>query len=335
MRQFAYTMRTPGMSENSNHNTGSAAAENARAAVEAHLRGLARAVAHSAGDLEGIRRLIDTYSHVDPSVCVIQASSVAVTVGGVPCEWVLPENSETEVRMMYIHGGSWMSGSLAGYRAHAGRLAESTGCAVLTVGYRLAPEHAFPAGLEDCDCVLDWLMENGPHGQSPPRAVLVAGDSAGANLALALMIKRRDLDKPLPRGTVALSPATDLTWSGASLTERAQRDPVLRPERLDLVVQAYLQGNTTPENPYVSPLFGDLRGLPPLLIQIGEAEILYDDAVRFARKAEQAGVEVRLETYPEMPHVFQMFAPFLPQASEALASIGRFVTRQARRRGEA
>lgn len=295
--------------------------------VDSHLRKLACDVAlkAKAGDLAAIRQLIDTYSHVDESVPRVHASTRAVYAADVACEWLQSNASDPCSRLMYVHGGSWMSGSLDGYRAHAGRLAEATGCVVLNVDYRLAPEHPYPAGLDDCDRVLDWLMRHGPNGESAPRSLFIAGDSAGGNLVLSLLIRRRDRGAALPHGAIALSPATDLTWSGASLVERAARDPVLRPERLDLIVQTYLQGNATPEHPYVSPLFGDLRGLPPLLIQVGEAEILYDDAARFAHGALQAGVEAKLEAFPEMPHVFQVFAPFLPQAVEALASIGEFL----------
>jgi len=129
----------------------------------------------------------------------------------------------------------------------------------------------------------------------------------------------------LPDAAIALSPATDLTWSSPSITSRADIDPIIRPQRLDAVVQAYLQNRAPVDDPCVSPLFGELAGLPPLLLQTGEAEVLFDDSVRFADKARQAGVTVNLETWPDMPHVFQMFAPFLPQATRALESIGSFV----------
>lgn len=302
--------------------------ENPRlSAVNAHLERLADEVAASAGDLDSIRRLIDTYAQVDPSVLECPVESRAVRVGNVPCEWLLGATSDASKRLMYVHGGSWMSGTLGGYRAHAGRIAEVTGCSVLNVDYRLAPEHPFPAGLDDCDRVLDWLLHNAPGQKQPAQSIFVAGDSAGGNLVLALLLKRRDLGKPLPDAAMVLSPATDLTWGSPSIASKAELDPVLRQERLSGVVKAYIQDRAAVEDPYVSPLFGELTGLPPLLLQTGEAEVLLDDSVRFADKAEQAGVPVRLDTWSDMPHVFQMFAPYLPEASQALRVIAEFVNR--------
>jgi acetyl esterase/lipase len=307
---------------------GQAGLESARlSAVNAHLRQLADRVAAVAPDLDMIRALIDEYSRVDDSTCESGASATGLRIGHIPCEWLLARNSVPSSRMMYVHGGSWMSGSLQGYRAHAGRLAQETGCCVLNVDYRLAPENAFPVGLEDCDRALDWMLSNGPAGAGVPESTFIAGDSAGGNLILALLLMRRDQGKPLPNAAMALSPATDLTWGSPSITNRADIDPILRPHRLGAVVQAYVQNRAAVDDPYVSPLFGELRGLPPLMLQVGEAEVLFDDSTRFADKAGAVGVAVNLETWPDMPHVFQMFAPFLPQASGALASIGEFVHR--------
>jgi acetyl esterase/lipase len=305
---------------------GQAGLESARlGAVNAHLRQLADRVAAVAPDLNMIRALIDEYSRVDDSTSKSGASATALCIGRIPCEWLLACNSVSSSRLMYVHGGSWISGSLQGYQAHAGRLAQETGCCVLNVDYRLAPENAFPAGLEDCDRALDWMLHNGPVEAGAAESTFIAGDSAGGNLILALLLMRRDQGKPLPSAAIALSPATDLTWSSPSIVNRADIDPILRPQRLGAVVQAYLQSRAAVDDPYVSPLFGELQGLPPLMLQVGEAEVLFDDSTRFAGKAGAAGVAVNLEAWPDMPHVFQMFAPYLPQASGALASIGEFV----------
>lgn len=291
-----------------------------------HLAALASEVESASGDLEAVRRVIDQYSNVDPVVLDCPAACTEVEIARVSCEWLCDSASSPCHRLMYVHGGSWISGTLAGYRAHAGRLARVTGCSVLNVGYRLAPENPFPAGLDDCDRVLDWMIRNGPRGNCGEGGTLIAGDSAGGNLILALLIRRRDQGKPLPDAAVALSPATDLTWSGRSLTERVELDPVIRPSRLDGVVRAYLQGHAVVDDPYVSPLFANLEGLPPLLLQVGEAEVLLDDSVRLVEKALAAGVPARLDCWAGMPHVFQMFAPYLPQAGDALEVIGKFVS---------
>lgn len=295
--------------------------------VNSHLRKLADRVAAVVPDLGEVRKLIDEYPAVDASTMEHAATSTAVMADGVPAEWLIAAASSSRDRMLYIHGGSWMSGSLAGYRAHAGRLAEHTGCSVLNVDYRLAPENPFPAGLDDCFTAYCWMLDSGPDGEGPARRVFVAGDSAGGNLTLALLLKLRESELPLPAAAVALSPATDLTWSSPSIRERAVRDPVLRPERIETVVNAYVQRRAALEDPLVSPLYGDLAGLPPLMLQLGDAEILYDDSLRFADKARSAGVTVELDVWPEMPHVFQMFAPFLPAAGRALEGIGAFVRR--------
>jgi acetyl esterase/lipase len=302
-------------------------------AVNSYLRALADKVAEVVPDLGKIRALIDEYAAVDASTSVLSATSRKVNAGHVPGEWLTTDSSAPADRLLYVHGGSWMSGSLEGYRAHVGRLAAETDCAVLNIEYRLAPEHPFPAGLEDCDRAFDWMLENGPDGPGRARSTFVAGDSAGGNLVLALLLKRRDQNKALPKAAVALSPATDLTWSSPSIRQRAAVDPILRAERIGTVVHAYLQNAAAVDDPYVSPLYGELSGLPPLMLQAGGAEILYDDSRRFAEKAEAAGIDVYFDAWPDLPHVFQMFAPYLPQASRALRRIGAFVHRGRDERG--
>lgn len=292
-----------------------------------HLRQLAGKVAGAVPDLHRIRSLIDEYASIDDSTTEHPASATAVSAAGVSAEWLTVGTSSPTSRLLYVHGGSWMSGSLDGYRSHAGRIAAETECSILNIDYRLIPENPFPAGLEDCDRAMDWMVENGPDGPGTARSIFAAGDSAGGNLILALLLKRRDEGKRLPDAVIAFSPATDLSWSSPSIQGRAALDPILRPDRIESLVHAYLQGRATVDNPYVSPLFGDLAGLPPIMLQLGSAEILHDDSVRFAEKAEAAGVDVELDIWPGLPHVFQMFAPYLPQANRALQAIGAFVRR--------
>jgi acetyl esterase/lipase len=198
---------------------------------------------------------------------------------------------------------------------------------VLSVDYRLAPEHLFPAGLEDCVQAFQWMRENGPAGQSPAGAAFLMGDSAGGNLALAALLKIRDAGLPLPSATVAISPATDLTWKSPSLVSRAAVDPIINPRVLPALTSFYLGGRSQPTDPYASPLFGDYSGMPPLFLQVGDAEVLLDDATRLAEHAAGQGGAVTLEIWEGMPHVFQGFAPFLEEASQAIVKIGAFIRR--------
>jgi monoterpene epsilon-lactone hydrolase len=289
-----------------------------------HLRGLA---AGTAGDLAAQRQLVDRYGDVDPSVRVFDAEVRKVDAAGVPCEWLLASGSDPHSRLLYIHGGGWTAGGLDSHRPLSARLAAATGCAVLAADYRLAPEHPFPAGLDDCLAAYGWLRANGPHGAAPAQSLFVAGDSAGGNLMLALLLALKQRGETLPNAAVPISPATDFTASGDSWRTRAAHDPILTmgADGIRMLASIYLQGRALPQDPLASPLFGDFRGLPPLLFHVGDAEVLLDDSVRAAEKASKAGVDVTLEVWPEMPHVWHAFAPFLPEATRAIERIGAFV----------
>jgi acetyl esterase/lipase len=299
------------------------------AKVIEHLRGLAAetAQAGAAGDLAANRRIVDRYSDVDPSVRAFEADVRRIDVAGVPCEWLLAKGTDPDRRLLYIHGGGWTSGGLDSHRPLSARISAATGCAVLAVDYRLAPEHPFPAGLDDCIATYRWLRENGPGGAAAAQSLFVAGDSAGGNLTLALLFALSQRGLPLPNAAVPISPATDFLGTGDSWRSRAARDPILTlgPEGIRALSSAYLQGATTPEDPLASPLYGDYRGLPPLLFHVGDAEVLLDDSTRAAERASKAGVDVTLEVFPGMPHVWHAFAPFLPEASQAIERIGAFV----------
>lgn len=247
----------------------------------------------------------------------------AVTAGGRPAEWVrTPASGESVI--LYFHGGGYMIGSLASYRGLGARLATAAGARVLNLDYRLAPEHRFPAPVEDATAAYRWLLEQ---GVAPGRIVL-AGDSAGGGLTLAALLALRDAGDPLPAAAVPLSAWTDLTGAGESMTSRAAVDPWVSPAGLRAVAKMYLNGES-PENPLASPLHGDLRGLPPLYLIVGELETLVDDTTRFAEKARAAGVDVTVEEVPEMVHVFPMFAPVEPAGQAAIDRIGEFVRKHA------
>lgn len=218
---------------------------------------------------------------------------IPVDCRGVRCEWTIAGNSDPDVRLLYIHGGAFMFGDLDTHRHLCAQLAEACQCSVLSVDYRLAPGNPYPAALEDCLDAYQWMLANGPSGAGDAKRTFMAGDSAGGNLTLTSMLKLKQLSKTLPHAAIALSPSTDETRSLGSWVTCADSDIMLGDYASGLRKGAgkesvYLQGHD-PEDPLVSPLFGELEGLPPLLIQVGETECLRDESVEFARKVKRAG----------------------------------------------
>jgi sialidase-1 len=243
-----------------------------------------------------------------------------IKVGEVPCEWVTTPEADPDVRLLYLHGGGWVSGSGGNYLPLAAEISRAAKCAVLLPDYRLAPEHPFPVGLDDCVAAFQWMLANGPNAPGAAKATFVAGDSAGGNLTLATLLALKERRLPMPLGGIPISPATDFTLTSAALTR--VDDPIISSRTMPAFRDRYL-ATTDPRHPLASPLFGDFRGLPPLLIQLGEHEMLRDDAIRVAKKARADGVPVILEIWPGMVHVFQIRG--LPESREAVQRIGRFV----------
>ena len=238
---------------------------------------------------------------------------------GMPAAWVRPERGHDRRHViLYCHGGGYTSGNLGYARILAAKLAGVTGYEVLAFEYRLAPEHTYPAPLEDAMKAWDHLMHLG-YGA---RDVVVAGDSAGGNLALVLTMLLREAGRLLPRRLVLLSPWTDMTASGKSYQERRGDDPMLTMDYIQAVRGVYAPGQDL-SSPKLSPLFGDLRRFPPVLIQAGTNEILLSDSVRLRDRLVQAGTPCRLEVWPDMWHVFQMFP--IKKAAQAMEHIGRFL----------
>jgi acetyl esterase/lipase len=295
-----------------------------------HFKNLTLEVLQRPTDVEYRRELLDRYFAVSPEVMISTINPKPVTVGDRPGYWFVPEGHDGLRRLLYIHGGSWMSGSVHGWSAFVARLAEACDCSILFIDYSLMPEAPFPAGLNDCLMAYEWLRKNSPtenplQERQLAEKVFIAGDSAGGNLALACLLAIKDKPFSMPDAALAISPCTDFTASGESMRTHQDRDPIINALAIPYLAKAYLVDSLEDEtHPLASPLFGDLAGLPPLMLQTGEAEVLLDDTVRFAEKAKQAGVEVVLDTWPNMPHVFQGFAPFLPEASEAIERIGMF-----------
>jgi monoterpene epsilon-lactone hydrolase len=243
-----------------------------------------------------------------------------LTAGGVKAVRVATAQSLADRHVLYLHGGGYINGSPSHYRDFIWRIAAATSASVLCIDYRLAPEHPFPAALDDAVAAYRWLLADG--AASPRMAVM--GDSAGGGLAFAALLRLRDEGLPMPAAAVALSPWTDLALTGESYRTNARADSMLIAEQAPAIARHYLAG-AEPRHPYASPLYGDPAGLPPTLIQVGSDEMLRDDAVRMADRLRAAGCSVELEIWPRMPHVWQLFAGVVPEARAAVEHIGAFV----------
>lgn len=262
------------------------------------------------------------YAEMAATHCVPEAdvTTTDVTIDRLAALWVRTPAVSEDRTVLYLHGGGYALGSPHVYRDLTSRIGRAAGARVLVPDYRLAPEHPFPAAVEDALTSYRWLLAG---GASPDR-IVIAGDSAGGGLALAVLVALRDRGQPLPAAGICQSPLVDMEGTGASMDTRAEIDPLLSRQAVQQIAAAYLAG-TDPRNPLAAPLHADFAGLPPLLIQVGEREVLLDDALRVADRARAAGVDVTLQRFDGMPHVFQMFASFLPEARDAIQRIGSFV----------
>ena len=247
----------------------------------------------------------------------------SVSAGGVDGEWISPANAPKDKAVLYFHGGGFRVGSVASHRNLIAQIAVASGCRVLAINYRLAPEYRLPAALDDALAAYDWLL-----GQRVKAAdIAFAGDSTGGNLVLAAMLALHERKRPLPVAGVLMSPWNDLAATGASYVSRAEADPIHQRPMILALAKDYLGGQGDPCDPLVSPLYADLTDLPPLLIQVGDRETVLDDSVMLANKARAAGVQVDLHVWDGMIHVFQMFGAELPEAHQAIAEIASFLDR--------
>lgn len=245
--------------------------------------------------------------------------TVETEFAGVAASIVWQTGMDGNRQVLFLHGGGYAAGSPGLYRHITWRFAEAAGGRVVTPDYRLAPEHPFPAALDDARTAWLGCLASG----ADPRRSAFVGDSAGGGLALALALRLRDEGGPLPGAIAVISPWTDLAITGESCSPGCS-DPMLRADDLASIAADYLAG-TDPRTPYVSPLYGDLQGLPPTLIQVGSDEILVDDSVRMENRMGAAGCDVTLEVWPRMPHVWHALAPLLPEARNAIARVGTFI----------
>ena len=243
-----------------------------------------------------------------------------VDAAGVPAEWVVAPGAESGRVLLYLHGGGYVIGSINTHRDLAGRLSRAAAARVLLIDYRLGPEYPHPAAVEDATAAYRWLLH---HGATPAHTV-IAGDSAGGGLTVATLVALRDAGEALPAAGVCISPWVDLEGIGESMTSKASADPTVQRQGLVWFANLYL-GGANPRTPLAAPLYADLHGLPPLLVHAGTAETLLDDATRLAERARMAGVEVTLEVWEEMIHVWHLFAAMLPEGQQAIERVGAYI----------
>lgn len=246
--------------------------------------------------------------------------SETAEAGGVPAQWVDTASADPDRTVLFLHGGGYAQGSPLSHRGLAADLSRATGSRVLLLDYRLAPEHPFPAPVEDARAAYKWLLEAG----CDPSRLCIAGDSAGGGLTVAGLVAIRDAGLPMPAAGVCLSPWVDMEALGESMDSNAAADPMIARAGILDFAATYLDG-AAPRSPLAAPLYADLTGLPPLLIQVGSAETLLDDSIRLEAHAKRAGLDVTLEVWDDMPHVWHMFASALPDGARAIERIGAFV----------
>ena len=269
-------------------------------------------------NIETARQGLEALSALTPVAQDITVEKVEIE--GIAAEWVTAPNAVEDRVFLYLHGGAYIMGSCNTHRYLASKLSRSTAARVLVPEYRLAPEHPFPAAIEDAVSVYRWLLNSGVSSKN----IVIGGDSAGGGLTLATLLSLKDAGDPLPALAVLLSPWTDMEGTGESMVTRAEVDPWLSPDATRLTPALYIR-DLDPRHPLVSPIYADLTGLPSLLVHVGNDEILLSDAARLVDRARTAGVEVSFKVWDDMWHVFQTFA--IPEGQQAIDEIGEFVTK--------
>jgi len=267
-------------------------------------------------DIETARQGLEALSTLTPVAPDISIEKTIIE--GIPAEWVIAPNAVEDRVFLYLHGGAYIMGSCNTHRYLASKLSRSTAARVIVPEYRLAPEHPFPAAIEDAVKVYRWLISSG----ITPDKIIIGGDSAGGGLTLATLLSLKDEDEALPALAVLLSPWTDMEGTGESMETRAAVDPWLSPDASRATPALYIR-DVDPRHPLVSPIYADLSGLPSMLVHVGNDEILLSDSARLVERARAAGVEVNFKVWEEMWHVFQTFA--IPEGQQAIDEIGEFV----------
>jgi monoterpene epsilon-lactone hydrolase len=278
--------------------------------------------------LFALRETMDSFFVDVPIVSEI----MPVDAGSVAAEWVIAPGADSNLRFLYIHGGGFYVGSPKSHRVITSKLSEITNSAVLAIDYRLMPENSRMASVEDCRASYDWLLKNGPLGEAEATVVFVGGDSAGGNLTLSLLAWLRDTGRRLPNAALALSPLTDARMVSPSIKRNMASDIILKAVAIGmrkiprplLALGQWLYTGRKSTDPVVSPLHGDLSGLPPILVHVSDSEMLLDDGRRYVNKAVASGTDAVLQRWQQVPHVWQIFYPELPQAVEAFDEIEAF-----------
>jgi acetyl esterase/lipase len=244
-----------------------------------------------------------------------------VNANGVKAEWITANNAAPDRVIMYLHGGGYVMGSIETHRELVARLSKAAQSRGLVLDYRLAPEHPFPAAVDDSITAYRWLLAQG----YKPERIVIAGDSAGGGLAVSTLVALRDLGAPLPAAGVCISPWVDFEAEGESMTSRAAQDPLVSREMILNLAKMYMGEKGSLREPLAAPINAYLNNLPPLFIQVGNSETLLDDSTRLVDKAKEEGVDATLQIWDEMPHVWHLAAPVLPEGQEAIDKIGEFV----------
>jgi acetyl esterase/lipase len=247
-------------------------------------------------------------------------STEKVGAGGVPAEWIVAPEAQDGRVLLYLHGGGYVFGSMRTHRVMLAHISRAAQTRVLGLEYRLAPESSFPAPVDDSVAAYRWLIANG----TDPKKIVIAGDSAGGGLTVAALVALRYLGEPMPAAGVGISPWTDMEATGGSFVTNAEVDPMVTREGIISIATTYLAGKD-PRAPLASPIYADLTGLPPLLLQVGSIETLLDDTTVLAQRAREAGVEVEVDVWDDMPHVWHHFAPILPEARDAIQRMAEFM----------
>ena len=243
-----------------------------------------------------------------------------VSTNGVPAEWTSTPGADTSKAILYLHGGGYVIGSLDSHRHVVAEAGRAAGCRTLAIDYRMAPEHPFPAAVEDSVAAYRFLLDSGLAANN----IAIAGDSAGGGLVVGAILAIRDAGLALPGCAWCISPWVDMEALGQSFTDRAATDPTVQAPTIKFMAETYLAG-ADPRHPHAAPHYGDLRGLPPILIQVGACETLLDDSIQLARAAGISDVIVDLQIWPEMIHVWHLYHPILAAGKRAIASGGSFV----------